>query len=65
MPGDDYTLWVYVPEGVAVSHVRATAKGQREVPAQQQRTGNSLKVTFKGKQEAVDWQVEFAPTAAK
>jgi hypothetical protein len=65
VPGDAYTLWVYVPEGVTVSQVRAATKGNREVPVRHELSGNSLMVSFQGQQEAVDWEVEFAGNAAK
>ena len=57
--GDNYTLWIYVPEGVAVSRTRATTKGGSVVPVQHELDGRSLKVSFQGQQEAVDWEVEF------
>ena len=60
VPGDNYTLWVYVPEGVAVSRTRAATKGGSVVPVQHELTGNSLMVSFLGQREAVDWEVEFA-----
>ena len=65
VPGDAYTLWIYVPEGVTVSQVRAATKGNREVPVRHEVSGNSLMVSFQGQQEAVDWEVEFAANAAK
>jgi hypothetical protein len=58
--GEDYTLFMYVPEGVAVS--RVMAEGAREIPVRHERTGSSLKVTFPGQPEAVAWQVGFAAT---
>jgi hypothetical protein len=63
--GEPYTLFVYVPEGMTASQVRAAAKGGREVPVQQKLTGNSLTISFQGQQEVVDWQVEFAASASK
>jgi hypothetical protein len=57
--GDDYTLWFYVPAGVTVSQVRAGTKGAAAVPVQHELTANALKVTFPGKRETVDWQVDF------
>jgi hypothetical protein len=65
VPGDDYTLWFFVPEGFTVAHVRATSAGKGEIPAHQEVTGNSLGVSFPGQQEAVDWEVEFAAKSGK
>ncbi len=59
VPGDDYTLWFYVPNGVGVSQVRAQTKSNAVVPVHHALNGNSLKVTFLGQQEAVNWEVRF------
>ena len=59
VPGDDYTLWFYVPNGVGVSQVRAQTKSNAVVPFHHALNGNSLKVTFLGQQEAVNWEVRF------
>jgi len=59
VPGDNHTLWVYVPEGVAVSRTRAATKGGSVVPVQHELNGSSLKVSFQGQREAVDWEVEL------
>jgi len=64
MPGEDYTLFVHVPEGVVVSRVQARVEGAGEVPARYEREGDSLKVSLEGRPEAVLWQVEFATKAA-
>jgi hypothetical protein len=63
--GEGYTLFIYVPEGMIVSQVRATAKGQREVPVKHELTGNLLSVSFQGQPEVVDWELEFAANAGK
>jgi alpha-galactosidase len=57
--GDDYTLWLYVPEGFSVAQVRATLSGKREIAARHELKGNSLKLTFSGQGEPVDWEVRF------
>jgi hypothetical protein len=63
VPGETYTLFINVPEGMSVAKARAAAKGASEVPVHQEMTGNSLSLSFKGQQEAVDWEVEFATKA--
>jgi hypothetical protein len=65
VPGDDYTLWFYVPEGFTVAQVRATSPGKGEIPARHEVTGNSLGVSFPGQHEAVNWEVEFAAHSSK
>jgi hypothetical protein len=60
VPGDDYALWFYVPKGITVAQVRATSSGKGEIPTRHEVAGNSLKVTFPGQAEAVNWEVVFA-----
>jgi hypothetical protein len=62
VPGDPYTLWIYVPGGVKVAQARATAEGNRGVPTKHDLAGNALSVSFAGQPEAVNWEVEFRPT---
>jgi len=59
VPGDPYTLWVYVPGEEEVLQVRASTEGNREVPAQHQLAGNSLSVSFAGQPETVNWEIAF------
>jgi hypothetical protein len=61
--GEDYALFIHVPEGVTVSRVQATVEGAGEVPVRHEQAGGSLKVSFTGRPEAVAWQVDFATTA--
>lgn len=65
MAGDGYTLFFHVPDGMTVSAIRTTAKGQHRVPEHHELTGNLLKVSFPGQSETVDWEVEFGTSAAK
>jgi hypothetical protein len=64
VPGEDYALFFYVPEGVRLSRVRATAKGL-EVPARHELDGRSLKVRFNGQKDTVEWRVKFAAAAVE
>ncbi|MFB3920482.1 MAG: alpha-galactosidase [Terriglobia bacterium] len=59
VPGDEYTLWVYVAKGWSLDHIRVATKGGSEVPAQHELSGNSLKISFPGQQDLVDWQIVF------
>jgi hypothetical protein len=65
VPGDDYALFVHVPEGMTVSRAQASVDGAREVPLRQERSGRSLKVSFQGRPEVVAWQLEFAAAPAR
>ncbi|MGH9396938.1 MAG: glycoside hydrolase family 36 protein [Terriglobia bacterium] len=59
VPGDDYTLWFYVPNGVTVSKVRAETSRKAVVPVRHDLINNSLQVIFPGQHEPVDWEVQF------
>ncbi|HXK11055.1 MAG TPA: glycoside hydrolase family 36 protein [Vicinamibacteria bacterium] len=65
MPGEEYALFVHVPDGMDVTRVRAVAGGDREIPARQELTGGSLTVSFRGQAEPVAWQVEFGREGGK
>jgi hypothetical protein len=60
VPGQGYTLFLYVPDNAALSKVFATAKGPGEVPVHHRQTGNLLSVTLQGRPEPVQWQLDFA-----
>jgi hypothetical protein len=63
--GDIYTLFIYVPDGMDISHVQATIGDNREVKVNQVLVGNSLKLSFQGQPETVKWQVIFSGKASK
>jgi hypothetical protein len=56
--GEPYTLWIYVPNGTAVSQVTASTAG-RMIASKQMQEGNSLSVTFTGQNEPVKWEALF------
>ena len=57
-PGESYALFVYVPAGMTVSHVRATSNG-RLLPESHELRGSSLRVSFQGQPEPVAWEISF------
>jgi hypothetical protein len=59
VPGDDYALWFYVPQGVTVAQVHVASGANREIPARHESTGSSLRVSFPGQQDAVQWEIVF------
>ena len=65
VPGDDYILWFYVPEGFTVAQVRATSSQSTTIAAHHVVAGNSLKVSLPGQVAPVDWQVDFRRKPAK
>ena len=52
--GDTYTLYFYVPKGVSVANVEATAPSVAS-----SRAGRLLKVSMDGQGEPVNWSVQF------
>jgi len=63
--GDAYTLWFYVPNGMTIAQARARTKGGTEVPVQHELSGNSLRMTFSGQSEPVQWEAGFQASAPK
>jgi hypothetical protein len=59
--GEDYTLFVNVTEGMAARQVRAVAQGVGEIPVQQELSGSTLAIRFRGQEAPVDWQIQFTP----
>ena len=65
VPGDPYTLWVYVPKGTSMVRVRARTRGGAEIPVQHEVSGSSLRMTFAGQPEPVKWEAEFQVSATR
>jgi hypothetical protein len=57
--GEDYALFVNVTEGMGVRQARAVAQGAGEIPVQQELSGNTLAIRFRGQAAPVDWQIQF------
>ncbi len=60
IPGEDYTLFVHLPEGTTPSRAQASTAGSRDVPVRQELAGRLLKVSFQGQSGTVAWRLEFA-----
>lgn len=65
VPGDDYTLWFYVPDGTAPFEISAQGEDHRHIPVRHALQGKALSVSFTGQQDPVDWEVEFHTPANK
>jgi hypothetical protein len=65
VPGDPYTLWIYVPEGQIASRVKASIGGNQLLSVKHQQQGTSLSVSFHGQQALVDWEVHFSDNPPK
>ncbi len=61
--GEKYTLFVHVPEKMAVSKAQAATRHGGEVPVHREQSGSLLSVSFEGSPEAVIWELEFASEA--
>ncbi|HZR21447.1 MAG TPA: hypothetical protein VFE51_29460 [Verrucomicrobiae bacterium] len=61
MPGEAYTLFVYVPEKTSLSKAQASVKGGDAVPVRHERAGNLLSISFDGRRtpEVLQWQLNF------
>ena len=59
VPGEDYTLWIYLPSGTTVSQVQAMEGDNHPIAVRHTLDGNSLKVSFQSQSEIVHWAVEF------
>lgn len=59
VPGDEYTLSVYVPDGWSASQAIARTGKSQEVEVRKERTDNLLKVSFQGQPQRVDWAITF------
>jgi hypothetical protein len=63
IPGDPYSLFIYIPDKISISKAQAITGGNREVPVKVEMKGNLLDLSFQGQQETVEWQVEFTTNA--
>jgi hypothetical protein len=60
LPGETYTLWFYVPKGVAVTRLGLVTKGGSAIPARHVLADNLLTVSFQGQPEPVRWELSFS-----
>ncbi len=60
VPGEEYAIWVFLPEGWGAFRAQAKADAAGAVSASLEQSGNSLKASFNGKQETLNWEIEFA-----
>jgi hypothetical protein len=58
--GEPYSLFVYVPDGVNLTKVRAAAEDNQEVVVSSVFSENLLKVTMTGPAGPVKWQLQFS-----
>jgi hypothetical protein len=65
VPGEPYTLWFYLPQGVKLKNLSLSANGNQNVTAQHSMTGNSLMVSFPGQSEPVEWELSFASSGSR
>jgi hypothetical protein len=59
VPGENYTLFIYLPPGIP-SDVRPSAStGGKPLPVQQEKNGDLLSVGFKSPESPVAWRIGF------
>jgi hypothetical protein len=59
VPGEDYTLYVYLPPGTSSDAKAKASTAGNTIPVRQERNGNLLSVSFKSPQSPVAWQISF------
>jgi len=59
VPGEDYALFIYVPEGMTFARARAVARGAGEIPLEKELSGNTLTIRFSAREPVVEWQVQW------
>ena len=60
VPGEPYSLWFYIPDGIRPTQMRAFTKQRRGLPLQHELAGNALHLTLPGQDDAVEWEIQFA-----
>ena len=60
VPGDLYTLFFYIPDGMKVSLTRVTGDANRDIPVQVEHEGDLAKISFQGQRETVKWTLGFS-----
>lgn len=63
--GETYSLFIYVPDGIKISQAQAMTSGNNVVNVNRELVGNSLKVSFQGQSEPVQWLIEFKGNISK
>jgi hypothetical protein len=63
IPGTPYTLWVHVPQNFKVSSAKASANDRTLTGVELNQTGELLRLTLPGQQDAVNWQIQFSPAS--
>jgi len=59
VPGEDYTLFVYLPPGTHSNFEAIASAAGNKIPVRQRRNGDLLSVSFKSGQTPVAWQISF------
>jgi len=59
VPGQDYTLFIHLPQGAAATSTPTASAGGKPIPVRQERKGDLLSVSLKSPESPVAWQVKF------
>jgi hypothetical protein len=58
VPGDPYSIWLYVPDGYRMDQLRVT-NGNQEIPVSKEWNGPALKFTFVATAGPARWTAQF------
>ena len=58
--GDQYSLFIYVPEGTNLTKIKATSSDSQEVKLTSVMSGNLLRVNLEGQGGVIQWQLQFS-----
>jgi hypothetical protein len=59
VPGDDYSLFIYVPSGFSAADIKATSREKSNITIAAQADNNLLRITFRGIADLADWEIRF------
>jgi Melibiase/Alpha galactosidase C-terminal beta sandwich domain len=59
VPGETYTLWFYLPKGVAPTHLSVAGTDGHAITEHHQSSGEWLSMSFQGQQSSARWELSF------
>ena len=65
VPGKNYTLWIYVPDGTEPFQMLAAGKDGHRIPVRYKLINNTLVASFPGQQGPVKWEINFRKRSVK
>lgn len=59
VPGDPYSIWLYVPDGYKMDQLHVITAGNKEIPVSNEWNGQTLKLTFVATAGPARWTAKF------